>query len=240
MPDLAPDPIPTRHSLLNRLKDWDDQSSWQKFFDTYWQLIYNVAVKAGLSDAEAQEVVQETIIGVARKIGEFKADPGHGSFSAWLMQLTRWRIADQWRKRGNVLQASSGSGAATGRNPDDTGSTGPMERIPDPMSAALDATWQAEWEEHLITEALERVKRQVSPRQFQMFDLHVLQGLTVREVAQTLKTSVAAVYMAKHRVGRLLKKETRALERNKGDPTVSFPPLLDRIEELRAAPKGSS
>src|SRR6266436_3633656 len=104
MPNTPREPIPTRHSLLNRLKDWGDQTSWQEFFDTYWQLIYNVAVKAGLPDAEAQEVVQETVIAVARKIGEFKADPARGSFSAWLMQLTRWRIADQFRNR--VRQAT--------------------------------------------------------------------------------------------------------------------------------------
>jgi len=215
MPEPAPDPIPTRHSLLNRLKDWDDQSSWQEFFDTYWRLIYNVAVKAGLSDAEAQEVVQETVIGVAHKIGEFKADPAHGSFNAWLMQLTRWRIADQWRKRANAGKASCPSGSAErpGRNPDDTGSTGPMERIPDPMGTNLDATWQTEWENHIMADALEQVKQQVSPRQFQMFDLHVLQKLSVREVAQTLKASVASVYMAKHRVSRLLRKELRRLER---------------------------
>ena len=215
MPEPAPDPIPTRHSLLKRLKDWDDQSSWQEFFDTYWRLIYNVAVKAGLSDAEAQEVVQETVIGVAHKIGEFKADPEHGSFSAWLMQLTRWRIADQWRKRRNAHQAPclSRSSETPGRNPNDTGSTGPMERITDPMGTALDATWRTEWENHVMAEALEHVKRQVSPRQFQMFDLHVFQKLSVHEVAQTLKASAASVYMAKHRIGRLIKKEVRRLER---------------------------
>src|SRR5215467_5596778 len=99
MPDQPFDPIATRHSLLNRLKDWGDQTSWQEFFDAYGRLLYNVAIKAGLTDMEAQEVVQETVIAVARKIGEFKADPAHGSFSAWLMRLTRWRIADQFRKR---------------------------------------------------------------------------------------------------------------------------------------------
>src|SRR5437762_6958342 len=111
---VAQDPfIPTRRSLLVRLKNWDDQESWKDFFDTYWRLIYNVATKAGLSDAEAQEVVQETVIAVARKIGEFKADPAHGSLSAWLMQLTRWRIADQWRKRARAgVQASACSASA--------------------------------------------------------------------------------------------------------------------------------
>src|SRR5437773_11139694 len=144
------DPIPTRHSLLNRLKDWGDQTSWQDFFDTYWQLIYNVAVKAGLSDTEAQEVVQETVIAVARKIGEFKADPAHGSFSAWLMQLTRWRIADQWRKRAKAgVQASACPPGADGtlkrELQQDTGSTGPMERVPDPSGPPLNAVWQDEW-----------------------------------------------------------------------------------------------
>src|SRR5207249_1740593 len=145
------DSIPTRQSLLSRLKDWGDQASWQDFFDTYWQLIYNVAVKAGLSDAEAQEVVQETVIAVARKIGEFKADPAHGSFSAWLMQLTRWRIANQWRKRGKVGQASrlSGAGGTPALLSDDTGSTGEIGRVPDPAGARLDAVWQEEWEKHL-------------------------------------------------------------------------------------------
>ena len=215
MPDQLFDPIATRHSLLNRLKDWGDQSSWQEFFDTYAQLIYNVAVKAGLSDVEAQEVVQETIIAVARKIGEFKADPAHGSFGAWLMQLTRWRIADQWRKRDKVGQASRLSDPA-GEMPaplsDDTGSTAPIERIPDPAGVALSTIWGEEWEKHLMAAALERVKRRVSPRQFQIFDLHVLQKQSAHATARTLQASVASVYMARHRVTRLLAKEVKKLK----------------------------
>jgi RNA polymerase sigma factor (sigma-70 family) len=216
MPQQVSDSIPTRHSLLNRLKDWGDQASWQDFFDTYWQLIYNVAVKAGLSATEAQEVVQETVIAVARKIGEFKADPARGSFSAWLMQLTRWRIADQCRKRAKIGQASRlsiASGTPTLLS-DDTGSTGEIERIPDPAGVALDAVWQEEWEKHVMTTALERVKRQVSPRQFQIFDLHVRQGVSVQDTARTLQASVASVYMAKHRVARLVKKEIQKLQRS--------------------------
>ncbi len=215
MPDQTFNPILTRHSLINRLKDWGDQTSWQDFFDIYWELIYNVAIKAGLSDTEAQEVVQETIIGVARKIGEFKSDPAQGSFSAWLMQLTRWRIADQWRKRGKVGQASrlSGAGETPALRSDETGSTGPMERVPDPAGIPLDAVWQEEWEKHLMAAALERVKCQVSPRQFQMFDLHVRQELSVADTARTLQASLASVYMAKHRVARLVKKELARLQK---------------------------
>src|SRR6266851_5235672 len=91
--------LPTRASLLNRLKDWQDQSSWQEFFDTYWKLIYGVARKAGLTDVEAQDVVQETMASVAKHIPTFKYDPAIGSFKAWLLNMTRWRIIAQFRKR---------------------------------------------------------------------------------------------------------------------------------------------
>lgn len=218
MPEQPFDPILTRHSLLNRLKDWGDQTSWQDFFDTYWQLIYNVAVKAGLTDTEAQEVVQETVLAVARKIGGFKADPAQGSFSAWLMQLTRWRIADQRRKRpaGAAASPAGAGGGRSDRRSDDTGSTGVIECIPDPTGVPFDAVWQAEWEKHVMAAALERVKRQVSPRQFQMFDLHVRQELSVADTARTLQASVASVYMAKCRVARLVKKELAKLQKVAG------------------------
>ena len=57
-----------RASLLGRLKDWEDQTSWREFFDTYWRLIYTVARKAGLTAAEAQDVVQDTSLVVAKKL----------------------------------------------------------------------------------------------------------------------------------------------------------------------------
>ena len=91
--------IPTRQSLLSRLKDYDDNESWRDFFHTYWKLIYSMATRSGLSETEAQEVVQETIIAVSKQMPDFKYDRAKGSFKSWLLQLTRWRIQDQLRRR---------------------------------------------------------------------------------------------------------------------------------------------
>src|SRR6185503_1462651 len=74
---------PTRRSLLERLRDLDDQDSWQEFFDTYWKLIYCAAIKGGLSDSEAEEVVQETVLGVAHKMETFRYEPEACSFKGW-------------------------------------------------------------------------------------------------------------------------------------------------------------
>lgn len=55
--------------------------------------------------------------------------------------------------------------------------------------------------------ALERVKMKVSPLQFQIFDYNVLRGMSATEVRKRLGVSIAQVYLAKHRVGGVLKKE---------------------------------
>jgi RNA polymerase sigma factor (sigma-70 family) len=203
--------IPTRASLLSRIKDWEDRESWQDFFDTYWRLIYGTARKAGLSDAEAQDIVQETVLSVARNVGDFKYDPAVCSFKSWMLQVTRWRILNHLKKReAETARLVSADAAATPQS----GERLPFERIPDPKGSDLEAVWEAEWESNLLNAALERVKRRVEPGQFQIYDLYCLAGWPVWKVAQTLGVGVGRVYLAKHRVGQLLKKEVAALQRS--------------------------
>src|SRR5690349_3903919 len=91
--------IATRESLLSRLKNSEDHESWRQFFDIYWKLIYSVALRAGLTETEAQEVVQDTVVAIAASIKEFRYSPEKASFKTWLGQITRFRIANQFRKR---------------------------------------------------------------------------------------------------------------------------------------------
>src|SRR5690349_16319564 len=70
--------LPTRTTLLGRLKDWDDEASWSDFFETYGRLIFRVASKSGLRPAEAEDVVQETVVAVAKHIRAFRYDRNRG------------------------------------------------------------------------------------------------------------------------------------------------------------------
>jgi RNA polymerase sigma factor (sigma-70 family) len=209
----------TRPSLLARLKDWSQQTAWRQFDHDYAPLLRNVARKAGLTEVEADEVAQETLISVAKKIGEFEHAGRRGSFRAWLYQQARWRIADQFRVRAKArpltsLVASASEAAEIESDSPTAGAlrveetAGTVSSESDPV---FDRLWNAEWEEHVRQSALVRVKRQVSPRQFQLFELHVFQGLSVREAAKAAGTTMAAVYMAKSRVGRLFRKEMKSV-----------------------------
>ena len=81
--------IPTRLSLLSRLKRWDDQESWRDFFDTYWKFLYSVAIKAGLSDSDARDMVQETVVAVAKGLREGRFKAVAGQFVQGLAQADR-------------------------------------------------------------------------------------------------------------------------------------------------------
>jgi RNA polymerase sigma-70 factor (ECF subfamily) len=197
--------LATRRSLVDRLANWEDRKHWQEFFDTYWKLIYSAARKSGLTDAEAQEVVQETIITVAKRVEQLRYDPAIGSFKGWLLQITRWRIADQFRKRQPGLQQRARS------QPDRATAT--IERVADSNAVDLDALWEREWQQNLLSAAITRVKKKIDPKQFQIFDCYVRKEWPAQKVADTLRVNVGQVYLARHRVGALLKKEIKALEK---------------------------
>jgi RNA polymerase sigma factor (sigma-70 family) len=195
--------IPTRDSLLSRLKNWGDDESWRDFFNTYWKLVYGVALKAGLSEQEAEEVVQETVITVARRIPEFKYDPAVCSFKTWLLNLTRWRIVDQLRKRKSNSAAPSIRSEPGSR-------TATVECVADPAALNLDAVWEREWEQQILEAAIQRVKLKVNPEHYQIFHLCVFKEWPVKKVATELGVSAAQVYLIRHRVGAVLKKEIKA------------------------------
>ena len=196
----------TRRSLISRLKNWDDHDGWREFFQTYWKLIYSVAIKSGLTDTEAEDVVQETVVTVAKTMDTFRYEREKCRFKTWLMRITRMRIVDQFRKRGPEF-------ARGGRGDSETG-TGTVERIPDPAVAVAETVWDSEWQKNLVDAAMDRVKRRVKPEHYQIFYLSAVKELGTTQVARSMGVSVAQVYLVKHRVAAQVKMEIQRLEKS--------------------------
>ena len=200
--------LATRWTLIRRLNQAEcDEESWKRFYHLYRRLIYGVARKAGLRHEESEDAVAETMRSVCEHIREFKPDPARGSFRSWLLQTARWRITDQWRKRPAQTAPAS---------LEDSSHTATAERVPDPVSLDLDAVWEKQWQHELFTAALARIRDQVSPEQYQIFDFYELREMPVAKVARALGVNVAQVYLARHRVLAAIKKEVRKLERKMG------------------------
>jgi len=224
--------LQTRKSLLGRLKKWDDGESWNDFFSIYGRFIYSVAIRSGLSDTEAQEVVQETIIAVSKHMPGFDYDPAKGSFKAWLCRLTHWRIKDQLRIRQRDAEHHADP-------PGDRSHPNSLENIPDPAFVAP-AAWDEEWDRNLLDAAIQRVKERVRPKQFQMFDLYVLREWPIAKVTRTLAVNMGQVYLAKHRVRARIQAELKALQADTQKLRHGAPEVQKSNPKTQGKPKGKT
>ena len=136
----------------------------------------------------------------------FRYDPARGSFKSWLRVVTRSRISVYHRteKAGGVLfrepfPGETGEGESA------------LEQLPDPAADALDEVWQREWEENILNTAFRRLRSKVSAQQLLIFRLATPGDLPLTQVARKLDVSLAQVYLARHRVGRLFKAEVQRL-----------------------------
>jgi len=203
--------LQTRESLLSRLRDHEDKESWQTFFDLYWRLLYNVARRAGLDDPDAQDVVQDAVMAIAREIPQFHYDPQRGTFKQWLFRILRRRIADHFRKLYRQP-------ARAGMSPETLERTGDANAVPPRGGDDLDLAWDQEWERSVLDAAIAQVRAQANPKHFQVFDYCVLKEWPVARVASTLGMNAALVYLARHRVSQAVKRAARRIdgERKKG------------------------
>lgn len=219
MPAMAtdvPSSIQTRPSLLNRLKSSDDTAGWQEFYRIYGKLVRDFAVHAGLTDTEADEVVQETAVAMARHLPEYRYDRKVCRFKTWLLNQTSWRIKDQLKKRkkeAGWMQRQSSGQSRSSTSTDDTARTATINRVPDAAATDLDALFEAQWKKNLFATALDQMKGKFSLKRFQIFDLLVLKEWPATDVARSLGVSLANVYVTKHRISAALKKEMLRLER---------------------------
>ncbi|HOA61004.1 MAG: sigma-70 family RNA polymerase sigma factor [Verrucomicrobiota bacterium] len=201
----------THWSLVRRLKAGGHEEAWQEFYTAYRPLIHGLALKSGLSREEAEEAVQDTVTCVFKSLPSFNADPAAGSFKSWLFRVAQWRIINQLNKRPRrtsaVAEAFRSGGDGSG-----TAGTAPTDKIPDSAPNALEALWDAEWQENALEIALSRLKQVAKARHFQAFYLHVIKRQSPSQVAKALGTTVEQVYLVKCRLLPVFKRIVRRLE----------------------------
>ena len=120
------------------------------------------------------------------------------------MHVTRCRIADRFRRRSpqNVPLSVPQT---------DTTADATLD-LHDPAADVLDGIWNEEWQKNIVDVAMERIRRQANPEQYQIFHLHAVKGLGVRDVAKLTGASLPKVYVTYHRIAKLVKEEVRRLE----------------------------
>lgn len=183
----------TRYTLLERLKDPRDAAAWEQFYLFYWELITGWAIRFGCSPTRAEDVFQETMICLLRKLQDFEYDPAKGSFRGLLKTITRSRVLDMFRREGRYKV---------------------IEDVTLDPEVEHDLVGQDEsaddlvWMQTVLQQALRRAYDKIDQATYKSFCLYVLEGVTVHEVCRRLGiTRPGTVYQQKSRFLKLLEKE---------------------------------
>jgi RNA polymerase sigma-70 factor (ECF subfamily) len=189
----------TSESLLGRLRQGpDDQAAWDRFVERYGPMIHGWCRHWHLQEADAEDVTQEVLLCLARKLRRFVYDPSR-SFRGWLRTLTEHACIDFVAERGRRDCASGDSGV--------------LEVLKSaPARADLLARLEEQFDQELMGEALVRVRLRVDPQTWEAFRLTATEGLTGDAAAARLGMRLTAVFQAKSRVLQFLRDEVARLE----------------------------
>jgi RNA polymerase sigma-70 factor (ECF subfamily) len=195
--------LPTDIGLLARLRNPDDFAARRDFVQLYQKLIYRAAIRAGLWEDEAEEVLQQTMICVARRMEGFRYEPERCSFKGWLMHIIRGHIKDCLRKQRTQAQRfESLEGAAAVA----------AEDFPDPQAErAFEAMWIEEWRTRVLSEANTRARSSVKAKHYDIYNLHRLHGHSVQEICRRLSVLPVTVRVVSCRVARRIRQEVQRL-----------------------------
>jgi RNA polymerase sigma-70 factor (ECF subfamily) len=189
----------TSFSLLERLRVGPDETAWRHMVDLYSPLIRNWLRRYSLQDQDADDLVQDVLAVVVRKLPEFKKRPQVGAFRRWLRSITVNCLREFWRSQRIQPKVAGNEGFG-----------GVLDQLEDPESA-LSKVWDKEHDEHVTRRLLEMIRPRFEAKTWQAFQRVALEGSSVDAVAEELGLSVNAVFIAKSRVLHMLRQEGQDL-----------------------------
>lgn len=193
----------TKSEVLARIQSAHDREAWDQFVSMYRPVIYRMARRRGLQDADAQDLVQRVLLSVAGAIGQWERVEGT-RFRHWLRKVTK----------NAVLNALT-------RQPRDLGQGGTHAQ--DLLSEELDHSpdqdrdFELETRRESFHRAASIVQSELSANTWKAFELTVIDGISVVEAAQRLRISAGGVYAARGRVIALLRVLVKEAEKE-GEP----------------------
>ncbi len=188
----------TRVSLLVRIRDRADTEAWVEFVDLYAPLVYGLARRHGLQDADAADLTQEVLRTMVRVAPRFAYQPHRGSFRGWLLTVARNQLR-KWAQ-GRLRRPAAG---------DAEGHRLLQERAAPEDEADL---WEREYRERLFVWAAQRVRPAFQARTWEAFWQTAVEERDPQTVADTLGLSVGAVYIARSRVLMRLREQIQSVQ----------------------------
>ena len=188
----------TSISLLERVRERGDEASWRTLVEIYTPLIRGWLNRHAGLDADAEDVIQDVLAVVVRRIPEFHREPRVGAFRAWLRTITINCFRDAWKSRRRVKPAA------------DSRVDEFLQQLADPASG-LSRVWDEEHDRHVTQRLLQIIRGEFTEKTWLAFQRFALADESAETVAADLGMTVNAVFIAKSRVLTALRREGAGL-----------------------------
>ncbi len=186
--------LDTSLSLLDCLRQQPSDASWQRLIELYSPLIRSWLIQRSLLPQDADDVVQEILLVVLRKLPQFEREPRTGAFRRWLLNITINCLREFWRaKRLRPTPLGDEQFLQT------------LDSLEDPTSD-LSQRWDREHDLYVTRVLLERLKPDFEPKTWRAFEMLVFEGMMPARVARELAMTPNAVFIAKSRIMTQLRK----------------------------------
>lgn len=176
-----------------------DEDAWDQFVEVYSGVIFAYCRRCGFQDADASDIVQEVLASVAHAIRRFEYDPAKGAFRSWLFTICRNKIRT-FAVKAHRRPAGAGGSEMYAR----------LQAVPDDRVG--EEIWNREHQLHLFAWAMNRVQSEFRESTWQAFLRLAVEQQTVDEISKDLNISAGAIYIAKSRVIKRIRREIEALE----------------------------
>lgn len=187
----------TNPSLIARVQDLGDGASWEEFLGIYQPVVFRMARKRGLQDADAHDVIQQVFFSISRSIQNWKPDESQPPFRAWLTTIAHNAITKSFTRRPRDTATGSSSVAEL------------LDQQPDPL--ATESEILAEARKEVIHWAVTQIRAEFSEETWAIFEQTAIQGIPIPEVAQTMGRSPGSIYVTRYRIMARLKEKTQEI-----------------------------
>jgi RNA polymerase sigma-70 factor (ECF subfamily) len=195
----------TSLSLLNRLRGSSDSETWDRLFGLYAPLLKAWLRKYDVQDSDADDLVQEVLMAVAKDVMSFDHNGRPGAFRTWLRSILVNRLRNFWRARGRRPQVRGDSDIERR-----------LAQLEDPASE-MSQLWNRQHDRHVARQLLALTEPQFAANTWKAFRRVAIDGERPDVVAAELGISLNAVFVAKSRVLSKLRQEAEGLVESSSD-----------------------
>ncbi len=178
----------TRRTLLFKVRDQYNESSWQEFASYYGSYIFAVIKGMGVEYSEIEDLKQSVLLKLWKKLPEFDYDPGLGTFRSWLCTIIRNTVLDHFRANKKIIEPKD-------------------EKV---IEAEIEKIAENEWMIYIANMAWENIKNDFSDSVVEIY-MKLADGKTPIEISEEMGILRATIYVYKERVQKSLRKEVRRL-----------------------------